>query len=176
MAVSLSKGQRVSLDKGIVKALIGLGWDTNRYDGGHDFDLDASAFLLGSNGKVTCDEDFIFYNNLQSRNDAVVHTGDNRTGDGDGDDELISFWAFLASGDPYSSFGNMYIDGQKDGVPFCEADYQIKDSEDIKIAEAFQTAEKIYVDEESQAIIVKGDSGVYQLKVKDGEIQCSKIE
>ncbi|WP_044974240.1 TerD family protein [Ruminococcus sp. HUN007] len=90
MAVSLSKGQRVSLDKGIVKALIGLGWDTNRYDGGYDFDLDASAFLLGSNGKVTCDEDFIFYNNLQSRNEAVVHTGDNRTGAGDGDDEVIT--------------------------------------------------------------------------------------
>ncbi len=90
MAVSLSKGQRVSLDKGIVKALIGLGWDTNKYDGGYDFDLDASAFLLGANGKVTCDEDFIFYNNLQSRNDAVVHTGDNRTGDGDGDDEVIT--------------------------------------------------------------------------------------
>ena len=89
MAVSLSKGQRVSLDKGIVKALIGLGWDTNKYDGGYDFDLDAAAFLLGENGKVTCDEDFIFYNNLKSRNEAVVHTGDNRTGDGDGDDEVI---------------------------------------------------------------------------------------
>ena len=86
MAVNLSKGQRVSLDKGIVKALIGLGWDTKKYDGGFDFDLDAAAFLLGENGKVQSDDDFIFYNNLVSRNDAVVHTGDNLTGDGDGDD------------------------------------------------------------------------------------------
>ncbi len=90
MAVSLAKGQRVSLDKGIVKALVGLGWDTNKYDGGYDFDLDASAYLLDANGKVTCDEDFIFYNNLVSRNEAVKHTGDNRTGDGDGDDEVIT--------------------------------------------------------------------------------------
>ena len=70
-------------------ALVGLGWDTNRYDGGYDFDLDASAFLLGANGKLQRDEDFIFYNNLESRNKAVVHTGDNLTGDGDGDDEVI---------------------------------------------------------------------------------------
>ena len=89
MAISLVKGQRVSLDNTMKIALVGLGWDTNRYDGGHDFDLDASAFLLGANGKLQRDEDFIFYNNLESRNKAVVHTGDNLTGDGDGDDEVI---------------------------------------------------------------------------------------
>ena len=89
MAISLVKGQRVSLDNTMKLALVGLGWDTNRYDGGHDFDLDASAFLLGANGKLQRDEDFIFYNNLESRNKAVVHTGDNLTGDGDGDDEVI---------------------------------------------------------------------------------------
>jgi tellurium resistance protein TerD len=89
MAVNLSKGQRVSLDKGIVKAIVGLGWDTNKYDGGYDFDLDACAFLLDSNGKVARDEDFIFYNNLVSRNEAVTHMGDNLTGEGEGDDETI---------------------------------------------------------------------------------------
>lgn len=89
MAINLQKGQRVSLDNSMKLALVGLGWDTNRYDGGFDFDLDASAFLLGENGKLQRDEDFIFYNNLQSRNGAVVHTGDNLTGDGDGDDEVI---------------------------------------------------------------------------------------
>ena len=89
MAISLVKGQKVSLDSSMKLALVGLGWDTNRYDGGHDFDLDASAFLLGENGKLQRDEDFIFYNNLESRNKAVVHTGDNLTGDGDGDDEVI---------------------------------------------------------------------------------------
>ena len=89
MAVNLSKGQRVSLDKSVTMARIGLGWDTNRYDGGQDFDLDACVFLLGANGKVIKDEDFVFYNNLTARDGAVVHTGDNRTGDGDGDDEAI---------------------------------------------------------------------------------------
>ena len=89
MAIDLVKGQRVSLDDSMKIALVGLGWDTNRYDGGLDFDLDASAFLLGENGKLLRDEDFIFYNNLESRNGAVVHTGDNLTGEGDGDDEVI---------------------------------------------------------------------------------------
>lgn len=89
MAVNLSKGQRVSLDKSVTMARIGLGWDINRYDGGQDFDLDACVFLLGANGKVIKDEDFVFYNNLSARNGAVVHTGDNRTGEGDGDDEAI---------------------------------------------------------------------------------------
>ncbi len=89
MAVNLSKGQRVSLDKSVTMAKIGLGWDINRYDGGQDFDLDACVFLLGSNGKVISDEDFVFYNNLSARNGAVVHKGDNRTGEGSGDDETI---------------------------------------------------------------------------------------
>ncbi len=89
MPVNLSKGQRVSLDKSITLALVGLGWDTNQYDGGYDFDLDAAAFLLGENGKVLNDSDFIFYNNLDGRNGAVKHTGDNLTGEGDGDDEVI---------------------------------------------------------------------------------------
>lgn len=89
MAINLQKGQRVSLDNSMRLALVGLGWDTNRYDGGADFDLDASAFLLGENGKLLRDEDFVFYNNLNGRDGAVVHTGDNLTGDGDGDDEVI---------------------------------------------------------------------------------------
>ena len=89
MAVNLSKGQRVSLDKGMKMALIGLGWDVNKYDGGADFDLDASAFLLGSNEKVRRDEDFIFYGNLDSTDGSVHHTGDNRTGEGEGDDEVL---------------------------------------------------------------------------------------
>ena len=89
MAISLQKGQRVSLDNDMRFALVGLGWDTNRYAGSFDFDLDASAFMLGANGKVTCDEDFVFYNQIHGRNDAVVHQGDNLTGEGDGDDEVI---------------------------------------------------------------------------------------
>ena len=89
MAINLQKGQRVTLDNSMKLALVGLGWDTNRYDGGHDFDLDASAFLLDENGKLIRDEDFVFYNNFNGRDGAVVHTGDNLTGAGDGDDEQI---------------------------------------------------------------------------------------
>lgn len=93
MAINLSKGQKVDLTKtnpGLTKIFIGLGWDTNKYDGGADFDLDASAFLLDANGRVSGDGDFIFYNNLQHASGAVEHTGDNRTGAGDGDDEVIN--------------------------------------------------------------------------------------
>ena len=80
MGVNLSKGQRVSLDKNMKLGLIGLGWDPNRYDGGFDFDLDASAFLLGSNGKVTSDEDFIFYGNQAHKSGAVKSMGDDTSG------------------------------------------------------------------------------------------------
>ncbi|WP_057764022.1 TerD family protein [Cytobacillus praedii] len=92
MAVSLSKGQKVDLTKtnpGLTKVVVGVGWDVNKYDGGHDFDLDSSVFLLGDNGKVTSDSDFVFYNNANGGNGSVVHTGDNRTGAGDGDDEQV---------------------------------------------------------------------------------------
>ena len=92
MAVSLRKGQKVDLTKGnpsLKKILIGLGWDTNKYDGGFDFDLDAAAFLLGANGKVSSDEDFVFYNNLKHKSGSVEHMGDNLTGSGEGDDEQI---------------------------------------------------------------------------------------
>jgi tellurium resistance protein TerD len=92
LGIQLSKGQRIDLTKtnpGLTKAVIGLGWDTNKYSGGHDFDLDASAFLADQNSKCVNDHDFIFYNNLQHPSGAVVHTGDNRTGEGDGDDEQL---------------------------------------------------------------------------------------
>jgi tellurium resistance protein TerD len=92
MAISLQKGQKVDLTKtnpGLKKVLVGLGWDTNKYDGGHAFDLDAAAFLLGQGGKVRTDNDFIFYNNLKDSSGAIVHQGDNLTGEGEGDDEQI---------------------------------------------------------------------------------------
>ncbi|HEY1045866.1 MAG TPA: TerD family protein [Bacteroidia bacterium] len=87
MAINLQKGQRESINS--QKFTIGLGWDTNASSTGHEFDLDASIFILGENGKLLSDSHFVFYNQLKSPNDAVVHTGDNRTGDGDGDDEAI---------------------------------------------------------------------------------------
>ena len=92
MSVSLTKGQRVDLTKGrplLKNVMVGLGWDTNQYDGEADFDLDASVFMLRETGKVGGDEDFVFYKNPSHFTKTVVHSGDNRTGNGDGDDETI---------------------------------------------------------------------------------------
>ncbi|GGO20340.1 TerD family protein [Deinococcus humi] len=91
MAVSLKKGGNVSLSKeapGLSAITVGLGWDPRATDG-KEFDLDASAFTLKADGKVRADGDFIFYNNKTSSDGSVVHNGDNRTGEGAGDDETI---------------------------------------------------------------------------------------
>ena len=92
MAISLSKGGNVNLSKeapGLKGVRIGLGWDTRVTDG-TDFDLDASVFVLGENGRVRNDQDFIYFNNLSGVGGAVVHQGDNLTGEGDGDDEVVN--------------------------------------------------------------------------------------
>ena len=85
--INLEKGQRVNVE--LQKFTIGLGWDTNSSSTGVDFDLDASAFILGENKKLLSDENFVFYNNLKSPDGSVEHTGDNLTGEGEGDDESI---------------------------------------------------------------------------------------
>lgn len=92
MAISLKKGQKVDLTKtnpGLSNVIVGLGWDTNKYDGGASFDLDAAAFLVSASGKVSSDNDFIFYNNPKDAAGSVTHLGDNKTGEGEGDDEQI---------------------------------------------------------------------------------------
>lgn len=91
MAVSLSKGGNVSLTKeapGLTAVLVGLGWDA-RTTTGNDFDLDASAIMLTTEGKVLSDSHFVFFNNRTSPDGSVEHTGDNTTGEGDGDDEAL---------------------------------------------------------------------------------------
>lgn len=91
MAITLKKGENVSLSKNdpnLVNVLIGLGWEARTSDGG-DFDLDASLFMCGENGKVPSDDHLVFYGALKSPCGSVEHTGDNLTGDGDGDDETI---------------------------------------------------------------------------------------
>jgi tellurium resistance protein TerD len=91
MGVSLSKGGNVSLSKeapGLTAVLVGLGWDA-RTTTGQDFDLDASALMCGTSGKVLSDSHFVFFNNLHSPDGSVEHTGDNLTGEGEGDDEVI---------------------------------------------------------------------------------------
>lgn len=91
MALTLQKGGNLSLSKvdpDLTRVLVGLGWDP-RATNGIEFDLDASAFLLDTSGKVRGESDFIFYNQLRSPDGSVEHTGDNRTGAGAGDDEVI---------------------------------------------------------------------------------------
>ena len=92
MPINLTKGQKVDLTKGkpsLKKIMVGLGWDVNDFDSGADFDLDASAFILGANGKCRTEKDFVFYGNLEHHSGAVKHMGDNLTGEGEGDDEQI---------------------------------------------------------------------------------------
>jgi tellurium resistance protein TerD len=91
MSVSLSKGGNVSLSKeapGLTAVEVGLGWDV-RTTTGADFDLDASALMVGPSGKIVSDAHFVFFNNLTSPDGSVEHTGDNLTGEGEGDDETI---------------------------------------------------------------------------------------
>ena len=92
MPISLKKGQKVSLTKGnpgLKNVVVGLGWDTNAYDTGSDFDLDAAAFCLTDSGKVSSQNDFVFFGILNHVSGAISHLGDNLTGAGDGDDEQI---------------------------------------------------------------------------------------
>lgn len=92
MPINLSKGQKVDLTKGnpgLKKLMVGLGWDVNAFDTGADFDLYASAFMLGENGKCPTEKEFVFYGNLEHKSGSVKHMGDNLTGEGDGDDEQI---------------------------------------------------------------------------------------
>ena len=93
MAISLQKGGNVNLSKeapGLSKMVVGLGWDTRATDGA-GFDLDGAVFLVKADGKVRSDADFVFYNNLKSTDGSVVHSGDDTTGAGDGDDETVTF-------------------------------------------------------------------------------------
>ncbi|MDE5930531.1 MAG: TerD family protein [Muribaculaceae bacterium] len=85
--INLEKGARVKVE--LPRFTVGLGWDTNQSSTGFDFDLDASAFILGENKKILADEYFVFYNNLKSPDGSVEHTGDNLTGEGEGDDESL---------------------------------------------------------------------------------------
>lgn len=92
MGVSLSKGGNVSLTKAapnLTAIAVGLGWDV-RSTAGDDFDLDASALALGDNHKILSDEWFVFFNNLKSPDGSIEHQGDNLTGEGEGDDEVIN--------------------------------------------------------------------------------------
>ncbi|WP_124066703.1 TerD family protein [Clostridium sp. E02] len=92
MPINLSKGQKVDLTKGnpgLKNILVGLGWDTNAFDSGAAFDLDAAAFMIDETGKCPTEKEFVFYGNLEHSSESVKHLGDNLTGEGDGDDEQV---------------------------------------------------------------------------------------
>jgi tellurium resistance protein TerD len=93
MAISLTKGARFNLTKeapSLKKVTVGLGWDANTTDSGSDFDLDASVFMLNEHKKIPSEKFFVFFNNLKSEDGSVIHHGDNLTGGGKGDDEIIT--------------------------------------------------------------------------------------
>lgn len=89
MAVKVTKNSPIRLSKSMDYARIGLGWDENPRHSGYAYDLDVEVFCTGDSGLCKYDNDLVFYNNLHGRNDGVIHTGDNRTGSGDGDDEAV---------------------------------------------------------------------------------------
>ncbi len=121
MAISLQKGGNVSLSKeapGLKSLIVGLGWDPRATDG-KEFDLDGSAFLLNASGKVRSDADFVFYNNLKSADGSIVHSGDNRSGEGDGDDEKVTInLAGVPADVEKLSFCVTIHDGQQRGQNF----------------------------------------------------------
>lgn len=150
MAVSLNKGDKVSLSKDniVTKISVCLGWDIAKYDDDGDFDLDASAFVLTKTGMTRCDEDFIFYNNLKHPSGGIEHSGDNLTGAGSGDDEVIK--VNLSSLPKYA-----------DKIVFC-----------VTIHEAVRRMQNFGMVENSYIRIVDGTTGKeimrYDLKDKFG--------
>ena len=147
MPIQLSKGQRIDLTKtnpGLTKVIVGLGWDTNKYSGGFDFDLDASAFLVSENGKVQNDLEFVFYNNLKDPSGAVTHTGDNRTGAGEGDDEQIKI-----------DFSKVPSHVSKIGISVTIHDAQIRSQNFGQVSNAFVRI----VNEENNMEVLRYDLG-----------------
>ena len=147
MDIQLSKGQRIDLTKtnpGLAKAVIGLGWDTNKYSGGHDFDLDASAFLVDAHDNCVNDLDFVFYNNLEHPSGGVIHTGDNRTGEGDGDDEQIIV-----------DFSKIPAHIEKIGITVTIHDAEARSQNFGQVSNAFVRV----VDEETQDELLRFDLG-----------------
>jgi tellurium resistance protein TerD len=147
MGISLQKGGNLSLSKespGLNKISVGLGWDARVTDGA-DFDLDASAFLLNATGKVRSSADFVFYNQLESSDGSVKHTGDNLTGDGEGDDESILVTLSLIPADVQKiAFTATIYDAQTRGQNFGQvssAYIRIVDLENNKEITRFDLSE-----------------------------------
>lgn len=145
MVIQLSKGQKVDLTKtnpSLQNVIIGLGWETGNRHSNHDYDLDASAFLLNSNGKCRKEEDFIFYNNLTGP--GITHTGDNRTGEGDGDDEQLII-----------NFSKVPADVDKVAITVTIHDAQNRNQNFGQVHDAFVRL----VDEDTNEEIIRFDLG-----------------
>lgn len=145
--ISLTKGQKIDLTKGnpsLTKLYVGLGWDTNKYSGQHAFDLDASAFLLRAGDKATGIQDFVFYNNTKGMNECVVHTGDNLTGEGDGDDEVIKV-----------DFSKVPADVQKIAITVTIHDAQARNQNFGQVSNAFVRV----LDDSTQREVLRYDLG-----------------
>lgn len=161
MAIHLVKGQNLNLSKedpSLTKILVGLGWDVRKSDGA-DFDLDASAFLLTASGKCRDDHDMVFYqpSNLKHPDGSVIHTGDNRTGAGDGDDEaikvdlakvnpaiekivfVVSIYDAVTRKQSFGMVNNAFIRlvNEETGIEICRADL----SEDFSVETSLNFAE-----------------------------------
>lgn len=120
MTVNLTKGQKLCLTKdspSLKRIVVGLGWDVNAYDTGEVFDLDASAFMLGANGKVADSRDFVFYGNLRHSSGAVVHSSDSPTGQGD-DAQIIIDLSLMPENILRVAFSTTIYDAEDRGQTF----------------------------------------------------------
>jgi len=175
MGISLQKGQRVSLEKvspGLEAVFVGLGWDVNQTDSGSDFDLDTSVFLLGSDEKLISDNHLIFYNNLKSPDPdhSVEHMGDNLTGAGEGDDEVVIINLKKVPEDIQKiTFVVTIYDGEKRGQNFGQVSNAFVRLVDVK------TKEEVLRYDLTEEYSIETAMIMGELYRKDGEWRMSAV-
>ncbi|NBD16512.1 MAG: chemical-damaging agent resistance protein C [Cyanobacteria bacterium] len=175
MGISLQKGQRVSLEKvspGLEAVFVGLGWDVNQTDSGSDFDLDTSVFLLGSDEKLISDNHLVFYNNLKSPDpdNSVEHMGDNLTGAGEGDDEVVIINLKKVPEDVQKiTFVVTIYDGEKRGQNFGQVSNAFVRLVDVK------TKEEVLRYDLTEEYSIETAMIMGELYRKDGEWRMSAV-
>jgi len=175
MGISLQKGQRVSLEKvspGLEAVFVGLGWDVNKSDSGSDFDLDTSVFLLGSDEKLISDNHLVFYNNLKSPDPdhSVEHMGDNLTGAGEGDDEVVIINLKKVPEDIQKiTFVVTIYDGEKRGQNFGQVSNAFVRLVDVK------TKEEVLRYDLTEEYSIETAMIMGELYRKDGEWRMSAV-
>jgi tellurium resistance protein TerD len=175
MGISLQKGQRVSLEKvspGLEAVFVGLGWDVNKSDSGSDFDLDTSVFILGSDEKLISDNHLVFYNNLKSPDPdhSVEHMGDNLTGAGEGDDEVVIINLKKVPEDVQKiTFVVTIYDGEKRGQNFGQVSNAFVRLVDVK------TKEEVLRYDLTEEYSIETAMIMGELYRKDGEWRMSAV-